>query len=1241
MTQYAQNAGYPVTASITCGATKPNLRGTWGEREVDGPHWFELHATSVPPRSRRQPVQSSASWSAERGRTVVGRLLIWLSGARRQILDECPTERPKYVGIGASILITATMAAVSLAFALVTALKVEFWLAIPFAIAWGLAILSLDRLFVVSMSRNGKWPAQLLRATPRVLLALLLGFVISTPFVLQIFRPEIEHEITILHTQAANAYLAGARNSPLQQQITQYQTEVDKLTVKEGSGGPPPQSPQLQSTLDQLHEAEATETGAYNQWQCQLYGPCQPAGNGPLATADQQRYYNYAAQVTQLARTASSEQNQLDQNSASTQAKNKAEAETQLPPAQKALQAAQNEQAQEESTFTTQNENNGGLLIRLQALDAVTSHDSTLNAARWLLFLLFVVIDCMPVMIKVMLNLGPANNYDRLLEAEEQKQRRVAANNTEFREAAEMMAAGTVISEPQSWLAGWSADIPEVTQNIIATRRRVAAKTLKAWENAQIRSLRGKDAAMPGQTTDVEPPVGSSAMPADAPAEPRRRWQYLAWLQRLRPRRASDGPQPQDAHASGQQSMSAPRSPDTAQVNSGNPDKSPQAEYPDGHRRRKSRDLTAKFAIPLAIGAATIVLGFLQFHIAGEQYQDNIVETYQGDIRGLLSQHLSTSKPGDEVRQIATEDTVSTLKRLNAQRNGMVLQFLRDAGLFGPQNEAIDLNGADLRGAHLKGVNLTGVAMSGADLTGADLSGATLTGASLNDASLNDADLSGAHLGSAILTSADLAGADLTGADLAGADLAGARIAKSQLADVRSCADAILPTGGKCLHKPTIWLTYWYTESPAEAPVVLDLVSEFNKNNPKIHINAVRADFFNARAAFTSAVHEGDAPDIFRSDVSWTPLFASEGYLLNLDKYVPTSELSDYQNAPVSTTRGIPPSTTSTDGSVLSAPLVYDEYKGDLYGLPQEIDFPALLYNRNELQEAGIDAPPVTMDTLSEDAVKIVERTKKTKATYGFEFGGTAYYALPFLYACGGGMFDHYDNIVVNNTSSVAGLKFLMKLQKADNGKVMPPVMSSSTALTNMELDFKKGTTAMIFDGPHEISDILTGKGSVFKGQRDNLGIAPIPTGLAGQTGSPLGGESYVISADTAHPDEAYEFIKFMSSTPSQVAMANANFTLPTRQSAYRDLASNDRSSYQFISEFVKPPIKDTVVAPLPVPQAGHLLDVADPYILAALTGKQSAAEALNAIAYSWNQLGAGKFLQSTFRPGASSMACS
>ena len=55
-------------------------------------------------------------------RAVVRRLLIWLSGARPEILALTPTDSGKYVGIGSAVLMTSSMATISMVFALTTAL---------------------------------------------------------------------------------------------------------------------------------------------------------------------------------------------------------------------------------------------------------------------------------------------------------------------------------------------------------------------------------------------------------------------------------------------------------------------------------------------------------------------------------------------------------------------------------------------------------------------------------------------------------------------------------------------------------------------------------------------------------------------------------------------------------------------------------------------------------------------------------------------------------------------------------------------------------------------------------------------------------------------------------------------------------------------------------------------------------------------------------------------------------------
>src|SRR5947207_1427128 len=120
---------------------------------------------------------------------MMKRLLIALSGAREEILERCPTERLKFQSLGWAILITSGIAVMSMWFALTSVLGLNPVLSFPIAVLWGLVIMGIDRWLVTSMQGGGsrKWAM----ALPRLVLALLLGSLISTPLVLRIFQSEI------------------------------------------------------------------------------------------------------------------------------------------------------------------------------------------------------------------------------------------------------------------------------------------------------------------------------------------------------------------------------------------------------------------------------------------------------------------------------------------------------------------------------------------------------------------------------------------------------------------------------------------------------------------------------------------------------------------------------------------------------------------------------------------------------------------------------------------------------------------------------------------------------------------------------------------------------------------------------------------------------------------------------------------------------------------------------------------
>ncbi|WP_419700221.1 DUF4407 domain-containing protein [Mucilaginibacter sp. NFX135] len=135
----------------------------------------------------------------------VTRFFWFCSGAHIDTLKKYPIEHNKYVGIGATIFFTALFASLSGGYAMYfvfngDAFAVGF--AILFGLIWGTAIFNMDRYIVSSINKEGSTNQQILQASPRILLAIMIGVVISRPLELKIFDKEIRQKLK-------TAYLKG------------------------------------------------------------------------------------------------------------------------------------------------------------------------------------------------------------------------------------------------------------------------------------------------------------------------------------------------------------------------------------------------------------------------------------------------------------------------------------------------------------------------------------------------------------------------------------------------------------------------------------------------------------------------------------------------------------------------------------------------------------------------------------------------------------------------------------------------------------------------------------------------------------------------------------------------------------------------------------------------------------------------------------------------------------------------
>lgn len=158
----------------------------------------------------------------------ISRFFWFCSGAHISTLEKHPTEHNKYLGIGATIFFTGLFAALSGGYAMYFVFKGDtaaVLFAIFFGLIWGLAIFNMDRYIVASINKNSSTNKQILQATPRILLAIMIGLVISRPLELKIFDKEIKERLKVsyLNNQRAKIDTLNASFG------NKYKIEIGKL----------------------------------------------------------------------------------------------------------------------------------------------------------------------------------------------------------------------------------------------------------------------------------------------------------------------------------------------------------------------------------------------------------------------------------------------------------------------------------------------------------------------------------------------------------------------------------------------------------------------------------------------------------------------------------------------------------------------------------------------------------------------------------------------------------------------------------------------------------------------------------------------------------------------------------------------------------------------------------------------------------------------------------------------------
>ena len=164
---------------------------------------------------------------------MLKQFFIICSGADTDILETCSKgEQNKYAGIGATVFFTALMAFIAASYALYTVFD-NLMAAVFFGFVWGLLIFNLDRYIVSTIKKTGNVIDELIQASPRIVLAVIIAVVISKPLELKIFQKEIDqvlleqkNDFTLANQeQIAQQYTPTVE--ALNNDIAGFKTEID------------------------------------------------------------------------------------------------------------------------------------------------------------------------------------------------------------------------------------------------------------------------------------------------------------------------------------------------------------------------------------------------------------------------------------------------------------------------------------------------------------------------------------------------------------------------------------------------------------------------------------------------------------------------------------------------------------------------------------------------------------------------------------------------------------------------------------------------------------------------------------------------------------------------------------------------------------------------------------------------------------------------------------------------------
>ena len=355
-------------------------------------------------------------------------------------------------------------------------------------------------------------------------------------------------------------------------------------------------------------------------------------------------------------------------------------------------------------------------------------------------------------------------------------------------------------------------------------------------------------------------------------------------------------------------------------------------------------------------------------------------------------------------------------------------------------------------------------------------------------------------------------------------------------------------------------LTFWTGFTERELGVMKDVIADFEKAHPNIHVKVVGGI---SDDKIVAAIRGGNAPDVAHSfDAgAYTGAYCSNGAWIDLADYMDRDGLSDDVFPEV--------------------PRQYSQFEGTRCALPMLADAYGLYYNKDLFAKAGLDAPPQTVSQLMDYAKKLTVRNPDgSLKVVGLDPFDGFYENVAAHWAPQWGV-DWVDESGKSNLAAQPGWADMLRWQKElidwygyDN---LVRWQASAGDEFSPQNAFERGTLAMNLDGEWRVAFVGAEHPEL------NFGTAPLPVddaqpelyGSGYTSGSIIG-----IPKTSDHQDEAWQLLKYLATdTGALVKMTNEIRNVPTTTAALESPdVKPDEAFNIFLDIFANPNTRTTPI---------------------------------------------------------------